>query len=419
MYFSICIPTYDRKNFLLNAVNSALNQVYKNFEIIIVDDGSEFDVETEIKKKFGDSRIRVYRNECNQGRPYSRNRCIDLANGDFILWLDDDDTLYLETLEKYVSLIRKYPDIDIGYGNLNVINSFRLKRITPLDFHEKNEFLFENLCTKGNSIPNPGTIVRKEIYKRFGNYDMNLKRAQDYEFWIRVSLLSNFKKSDYYVVNYLVHNGNISSLEDFNRFTDRSYESYALRKNLDKNNLKYLNHFEKVIENFFKIEDIINSLYYAYKFFNNSKIFDNYLFITHLKMNITIKNYNFLQNEDKNFIKKYEKLSKKLIKYFKQKNLKYFNEIADKINNMIGLSWLVSYHKALLYKDLGDFKLSKAFAFQSLRINPFSIESKNLAKELGIPEQEIKDFKFRILHPINEFETEKIKFLSQIFGIKE
>ena len=407
---SVCIPTYNRKELLINAVKSVLNQSYRDFEIIIVDDGSDYDVEGFLKRYFSDSRIKFFRNSKNMGRPYTRNRCIEEASGDYILWLDDDDTINPYTLENYKRIIENYPDGDVFYGNINVLNSSKFSFIKTLDFYKKRIELFQGLTTEGCYIPNPGTLVRKDIYKTYGNYDLELKRAQDYELWIRISLFSNFKKLEYTVANYYVHGGNISNVDEDSNFLDGTYESYAVRKNLNQTNIEYVH--DRLTRYFWKLNDTVNTLFYSFLFENK-----NMMINTLIRMDYPQKATSF--EADKEKVSLYRKLSEKLIKSFRTGSLTTFERVSNKIQSAFGSTWIVSYYYALLFKEKGNFELARKYANLSFRLNPFSQESKSLLLELGMPKEEINKILFRIFSPLNHFEKEKSYVISQILDISK
>jgi glycosyltransferase involved in cell wall biosynthesis len=96
--FSIVMATYNRAGLLPRAVNSVLNQTYRNFELIIVDDGSTDNTE-ETCRSFGDRRIVYFKQETNKGIMAARNRQLELARGEYLALLDDDDELVPEALE--------------------------------------------------------------------------------------------------------------------------------------------------------------------------------------------------------------------------------------------------------------------------------------------------------------------------------
>src|SRR5690606_31222133 len=88
-FISICVPTYNRGNYIEATLRSALESVYSNYEIVVVDDGST-DETAAVVKRLSSEKIRYVLKEHNGG-PGTRNRCVAEAKGDFILWLDSDD----------------------------------------------------------------------------------------------------------------------------------------------------------------------------------------------------------------------------------------------------------------------------------------------------------------------------------------
>lgn len=105
---SVVIPTYSRNDMLKRAINSVLNQTYKNFEIIVVDDNpaeSEWRASTaSMIAEYTDSRVRYIQNEKNMGGGLTRNEGIKVAKGEYIAFLDDDDEYVPERLEKQLKV---------------------------------------------------------------------------------------------------------------------------------------------------------------------------------------------------------------------------------------------------------------------------------------------------------------------------
>lgn len=123
MRFSITIPAYKRK-FLSEAIESCLAQSYQDFELIIVDDASPEDLES-VVNSFKDSRIRYYRNEKNCGAVDvvdNWNRCLDYAQGDYIICMGDDDRLLPCCLEEYAKLMEKHPGLGVYHAWTEIID---------------------------------------------------------------------------------------------------------------------------------------------------------------------------------------------------------------------------------------------------------------------------------------------------------
>lgn len=121
--FSILIPAYKGK-FLKKAVESIVNQTYKNWELIIVDDCSPHDLKS-IVDSINDSRILFYRNEINYGAVDvvdNWNKCLSYASGDYVICIGDDDILPYNALETYKDLIDRYPSIKVYHGRTELID---------------------------------------------------------------------------------------------------------------------------------------------------------------------------------------------------------------------------------------------------------------------------------------------------------
>lgn len=118
---SICIPTYNRANFLIYSVNSVLKQTYSDFELIICDDGST-DNTSEIVAQWQDSRIRYIRHPQNIGRSRNMRSGFDGAVGDYFIKFDDDDGLIPEFLEKTVAILNSEPTVDFVCTNHWIID---------------------------------------------------------------------------------------------------------------------------------------------------------------------------------------------------------------------------------------------------------------------------------------------------------
>ena len=117
---TIIIPVYNAEPYLNEAILSAINQTYKNTEILIVNDGST-DNSLEIAQRFNDSRIKIITQK-NQGGSIARNRGIQIAQGDYIKFLDADDTLELYAIEQQVDCLKNMKENELVFGDFNFIN---------------------------------------------------------------------------------------------------------------------------------------------------------------------------------------------------------------------------------------------------------------------------------------------------------
>ena len=118
---SIIIPTYNRRRFVADAIDSGLAQTHGNCEIIVVDDGSGDGTEGLLRERYGE-RIRLIR-QANQGPGIARNRGLEAARGQFIHFLDADDQLHEQKIEIGLRVFRERPDVSVVYTHYQQVAS--------------------------------------------------------------------------------------------------------------------------------------------------------------------------------------------------------------------------------------------------------------------------------------------------------
>lgn len=177
---SVYIPTKNRAHLLKRAVESVINQTYKNIEIIIVNDGSDEQNSRSIKQISNfDSRIKLITNSISLGACTSRNKAITMAKGKFITGLDDDDQFHpdriLTFLQKYKP---KWSCLATNFFKITqggaLIKSSLIERII-----NKKDLFYSNCL--GNQI-----FVERERVLKVGGFDENLSASQDLDLWIRL-----------------------------------------------------------------------------------------------------------------------------------------------------------------------------------------------------------------------------------------
>ncbi|MFH1459894.1 MAG: glycosyltransferase family A protein [Candidatus Omnitrophota bacterium] len=180
-YFSVIIPTYNRSQFLKTAIESVLNQTFKDFELIIIDDGSQ-DNTYNLVKSFKDTRI-IYKKQEHQGVSSSRNQGIILSRAEIIAFLDSDDRFKPQKLELAAEYIEKFPDIRIFHTE--ELWYQRKKLLNQKKIHKKPDgFVFKNslkLCCISLST----VVTKKSLFKEVGLFDETLPACEDYELWLR------------------------------------------------------------------------------------------------------------------------------------------------------------------------------------------------------------------------------------------
>jgi len=216
---SIVIPAYNREQYIGEAIESAIAQTTPSMEIVIIDDGST-DNTAEIVSRYVSNNVRYVWKE-HEGQPHSRNRGIQESRGDFILWLDSDDTLMPHTVSTYIDQLSRYPEVDVLYGKIVKTNAQDkiLSENFHQDYYHNNDELI-SLLFSANRVPQPGTMVRKSIYERYGGYNLDFKRAPDYEFIVRIAPHAIFKHVGIAVSTWRWHENNNASgqlITDFSR----------------------------------------------------------------------------------------------------------------------------------------------------------------------------------------------------------
>ncbi|MBW2258128.1 MAG: glycosyltransferase family 2 protein, partial [Deltaproteobacteria bacterium] len=107
---SVVIPVYNRERYIGQAIDSILSQSFRDFELIVVDDGSS-DGTPAVVERCGDPRVRLVRHETNQGIPRTRNRGLLEARGEYVAWLDSDDVALPQRLRVQVDVLDRSPGI--------------------------------------------------------------------------------------------------------------------------------------------------------------------------------------------------------------------------------------------------------------------------------------------------------------------
>ncbi len=205
---SVIIPTYNRENMIGNAIESVLNQTFRDFEIVIIDDASDDNTE-EVVKGFDDDRIVYILHKEKKGGSAARNTGIKKATGKFIAFLDSDDWWHPKKLEKQLSKMetsRINPEL-VYTGIRQVNNDGKLiKEIIPI-FRGNifQELLIENVVGTTSSV-----LLRKEVFSDVGFFDENLPSRQDLDLWIRIARKHIFDYVETPLVYQRIHENRIT-----------------------------------------------------------------------------------------------------------------------------------------------------------------------------------------------------------------
>ncbi len=187
---SVVIPTYNQASFLGEAVGSALAQTYRDFEVIVIDDGST-DNTPEVASSFPPA-VRYFRQE-NRGISAARNRGIELANGEYLAFLDSDDILLENALEKSVAFMDQHPEAGFCYGQVYSIDEkgrpMRLSRLRGArascirDGREQ----IARMLWRGDIAPS-AVLARRSCVEEAGLFNTNVHMGEDVDMWLRLAM---------------------------------------------------------------------------------------------------------------------------------------------------------------------------------------------------------------------------------------
>jgi len=205
---SVLMPVYNGAAFLRPAIESVLNQGFRDLELILLNDGST-DASEEIILSFKDERIRYVKNEKNLGLIETLNKGIDLAQGKYIIRMDADDICMPGRFEKQVRFMESNPDIGAaGTGYLAIIGN-SIKKINVLTEPE----VLRGMLLFNSCLCHPSVIIRKNVLLQNNiRYNPDYKHVEDYELWTQVSKVSKLGNQDEFLLKYRSHQGQISQV---------------------------------------------------------------------------------------------------------------------------------------------------------------------------------------------------------------
>lgn len=184
---SVILPVYNSEEYISESITSILNQTYKNFELIIINDGST-DNSKEICKNFSkkDNRI-IFIDNNHIGLTRSLNKALEIASGDYIARQDADDTSLPSRLEKQLKWFLKDKNRILCGTNCKILTqSNEYKNNRSLKFSDNG---IKKKLEYSNCFVHSSTMFLKKSAQKFGNYDENLEFAQDYDLWWKLSTL--------------------------------------------------------------------------------------------------------------------------------------------------------------------------------------------------------------------------------------
>lgn len=196
---TIGIPFYNAEKYLQEAIVSVINQTYKNWNLILIDDGST-DRSLEIARRFANENISIISDGENKGLVCRLNQIVELANGSYYARMDADDIMHFKRIEKQIVFLQNNPLIDvIGSSyyaidqNSNIVG-FRKGNSQPQNVTD----ILKNGC-----FAHPSVMGKTEWFKN-NKYDQDWERMEDLELWLRTFSNSQFRNLDEPLLFYRV-----------------------------------------------------------------------------------------------------------------------------------------------------------------------------------------------------------------------
>lgn len=233
---SIVIPCFNDGIYIKDAVDSALNQTFKDFEIIIVDDGSNIETHN-VLKTIVHSKVKLIVQE-NKGLSAARNIGFEKAKGVYVLTLDADDVFEPSFLEKAVVVLDSYKDV--GFVSCFVNSFTELNK--PFYKNEPKGGNIENFLFRNNAVGN--SLYRKKCWELVGGYDEAMKKGyEDWEFHVAIT-----KRGwrSYIIKEYLFNYRNKPN--SMLKISNKNYEEENVKYVFNKHKDIYSINYEKVVD---------------------------------------------------------------------------------------------------------------------------------------------------------------------------
>ncbi len=204
---SVIIPCFNSIKFIDETINSVLNQTYKNFNIIAIDDGSTDNTRNTLENYKNKLTIATHQHFRNKGVAASLNLGLQMTSSDLIAFIDHDDLWHPDKLKRQVELFEANSNVDLVYSNGVRIDKFgkTINYIFDQSHSEPNDlnrlFLSNYIITCSN------VMITRRIVDKVGYFNENLLAA-DHDMWLRIMEVSRFSYIPEYLISYRIHSNN-------------------------------------------------------------------------------------------------------------------------------------------------------------------------------------------------------------------
>lgn len=227
---SIVIPAYNTMAYLPQALTSALEQTFTDFDVLIVNDGSTDSIEA-WASQFTDPRVRLL-TQANQGLPGARNTGIAHTKGEYIAFLDGDDIWELDKLAKQVAFLDSRPRVGLVHTSVSFVDERGNAVSRPVAAHGDGNLYKEFLTFNEFYMVRCGStpLVRRECFEKVGLFNPALKFSEDWEMWTRVAAHYHIAAIEEKLVLYRQHSSNLTRnyhimMPHFSKIIERAFDA--------------------------------------------------------------------------------------------------------------------------------------------------------------------------------------------------
>ncbi|MFH1581656.1 MAG: glycosyltransferase [Pseudomonadota bacterium] len=212
--FSVVIPLYNGANVIEATLDSVLAQTYRNYEIVLVNDGSPDNVGNVVKNYIADhpGTQFVYLEQRNKGLGGARNSAIRLASGEVIAILDQDDLWYPKKLERVAQVYEEYPEVEIVCHNCFIRKNGKITKLYQTGPFEKE--MHRKMLFGGNRLATLATSFKKSVLEKVGYFSEDTEKihlVEDYDLWMRMARANcKFSFISDVLAEYIQHDSNYS-----------------------------------------------------------------------------------------------------------------------------------------------------------------------------------------------------------------
>jgi glycosyltransferase involved in cell wall biosynthesis len=210
---SVCMPVYNGADYISDSIQSILDQTHKNFNLIVCDNCSTDNTE-ELVRSFQDPRITYVQNNRNLGLVGNHNRCLELADGEYVHFLHHDDFMLPDNLALKANILDEHPKVGLVHSDVSFIDESG-EHLNLTKFEAKRDYIEDGIkafekyilqMSVGASFFIGAVLARRECYLKLGGFNPLLPNVNDSEMWLRILLFYDVACIGKPLVKYRLHN---------------------------------------------------------------------------------------------------------------------------------------------------------------------------------------------------------------------